>query len=523
MVLQTRADCIAVFNETLVLAQADQVSTSGTERLELLLATHFQDNDDGAHFRSMLCYGRPNVPVTTNDFNTFLVLPLSKFQLRLHTTPSFLPIQLQKLGYDSTRALRLEKMKHAEASVMFMLRYVKNQFFSNNEDVDYFLNKPIPERWLRCIIIGKVERSQLQNVDVPSLEDLELRITRSLEFSVQQKRLYPQAKFFTVESALAWQTTPSDTAEKIDYDALYLKACSDFPAYLQQLLSAKDEYLDELAGVDVGHAYPEVEWRFKKMYDQAPPRRVDGINLKLGRDNKEVGGTVVALHQYISPKFLAYYTVDHDASCAYMKDERSRHKKDRKIRVASLDHIDTKPIWLQFGDTDVYLYLSQKASAAEEKWLFIVNFVMNLLVDFANDRIKAQHGGKGHRLELMRKRDYRVAVGSASNPLQGNYGKHQDGKNGTVKPGDPNYSTYQLMVPTLCIQNYAHRNTKIEWSPVADPTFTAGTVWQECILFHIQLLNVNELFVHYVSSSVVAASFIPPCRACCIAYKFPLH
>ena len=53
--------------------------------------------------------------------------------------------------------------------------------------------------------------------------------------------------------------------------------------------------------------------------------------------------------------------------------------------MASIDHVDTKPTWLQFGDTSyIYLHLSQKASAAEEKWLFIVNFVMNTLVDMVN-------------------------------------------------------------------------------------------------------------------------------------------
>jgi hypothetical protein len=222
---------------------------------------------------------------------------------------------------------------------------------------------------------------------------------------------------------------------------------------------------------------------------------------------------VVAIHQYISPSFLAYYTVDHNAVCLYMTDERSSHKKDRKIRVAALDRVDTKPIWLQFGDTtDVYLYLSQKASAAEEKWLSIVNFVMNLLVEFVNNRIKVQHGTRVRELELMRKRDYRVAVCSASNPLEGNFGWHQDGKNGIVVIGDAQYSTFQLMVPTLCLQNYSHPNTKIEWAPINQPTYTACTVVQECILFHIQLLAVNEKFKHHVSVHYVEQKTTPALR-----------
>ena len=38
------------------------------------------------------------------------------------------------------------------------------------------------------------------------------------------------------------------------------------------------------------------------------------------------------------------------------------------------------------------MYLSQKASAAEEKWLFLVNYVMNLLVGMVNSCIKATQG-----------------------------------------------------------------------------------------------------------------------------------
>jgi hypothetical protein len=236
------------------------------------------------------------------------------------------------------------------------------------------------------------------------------------------------------------------------------------------------------------------------MHKQAPPRRVSKHDLMLGKDSLEIGGTVVALHQCVSPSFLSSYTVDHDSSCAYMRDVRSSRKKNRKIRVAALDHVDTLPTWLQFGDTtDVCLCLSQKASVAEEQWLSVVNFVMNLLVDFVNSAIKAKHGGKVRKFELLRKRDYRVAVGSASNPLEGNFGWHQDGKNGIVDVGDTNYSTFQLMVPTLCLQNYSHSNTTIEWAPISEPHFIAGAITQECILLHIQLLGVNEKFRHHVS------------------------
>ena len=498
--VESQAECMSVLEETLLLAQADSTksSESAQRRLELLLATYFQEDSVGAHFRSMICYGCGGVSVSLAEFNTFIVAPKSKFVLQLQTTSSHLPIRLQRASTEATKELRANTRKQAHASVKFMLQYVSQNFFFGNKDIEFF-SEDIPDRWTNCIIAGMVERSILNSVDCPSLSDLQHRIIKSLEYSVALKLVKPRSWFFSVESAQAWKKESEDTT---DYDKLYLKACSDFPEHLADLLGSQ-LYLDELAGVEVSHSYPEVEKRFQLLYGKAPPRTVQGVDLQLGKDNVEIGGTVVALHQYLSPKFLAYYTVDHDASCSYMRDERSEHKKERKIRVASMDHVDTKPTWLQFGDSvDVYLYLSQKASAAEEKWLFIVNYVMNLLVEMVNSRVKATIGGKGRRLELMRKRDYRVAVGSASNPLEGNYGKHGDAKNGIVIPGDIDYSTYQLMVPTLCIQNYAHANTKIQWSPVSDPAYTAGVVTQECVLFHIQLLNVNELFQHWVSNGL---------------------
>ena len=507
--VQSHKDCVAVLEETIELSLSDPpVSGDSLLRLEFLLTSYFQDDEVGSHFRSMICYGSGDTSVSIADFNTYIVGPQTNYDLHLADNQVHLPIKLQRTAFSARKELRSNTMKHAQASVLFILGYVVKAYYSQNEDVTFFMRSPPPKTWIHCIILGKDERSLTRSVDPPSLTDLQHRVIKSLEHSVAQKLAHPQAKFFTVESATAWK---NGVGNEIDYNSFFIKSCSEFPAYLRDLLGAS-LYLDELAGVEVGNPYPEVEKRFQAMYDQAPPRHVEGIDLKLGKSNSEIGGTVLALHQYLSPRFLAFYTVDHDSMCSYMKDERSQHKKERKIRVASIDHVDTKPTWLQFGDTsNIYLYLSQKASAAEEKWLFIVNFVMNLLVDMVNSRVKAQHGGRGCRLERMRKRDYRVAVGSASNPLEGNFGRHQDGKNGIVIYGDAKYSTHQLMVPTLCLQNYAYANTKIQWAPVNDPKFTAGAVTQECVLIHIQLLNVNEAFEHWVCFVLVVHSVLLPC------------
>jgi hypothetical protein len=505
-------DCYLVLEETLTLACAHEFTLDSQGRLDHLLVSYFQNDAAGACFRSMLCYGRDDMHVSTEELNKFAVLPSSQFLMELHTSAVNPPVRFKRVSNADRQELRQDALKGALASVHFVLAHLARHDFADNQDVVYLSKLSIPTNWGNSILGLSTRYPQFTVADVPSLEEVQHRIRMSLEYSLVLRKSNPKARFFTAKSGLAWKTVASAVPPPIDYQALYLKGCSDFPNYIRDLLGP-DQYLDQLAGVDVGTSYPEVEARFQKMYDQSPPRHVDGHDLKLGEFSKEVGGTVVAFHQFISPRFLAYYVVDHDASCAYMTDQRASHKKDRKIRVASLDHVDTNPTWLQFGDkSDVYLYFSQKASVAEEKWLVVVNYVMNLLVDFVNTGVKKNvPSGKVRKFERLRKRDYRVAVGSASNPLLGNFGWHSDGKNGIVNVGDPNYSTFHLMVPTFCIQNYAHPNTKIEWSPIIEPTYIAGVVTQECILFHVQLLSVNEKFRHHVSLPVEVSL---PCPVC---------
>jgi hypothetical protein len=506
--LESQLACHAVLAEAKALFHASPLTSSRQHRLDLLLFSYFQDNALGASFRSMTCYGVDHSPVSIQQFNDFIIRPFSNFEFEL-SPPRTVPVSIcfQSLSKEAQRERHCNTLDHAHATITFVLQHVLKEHYPGQTDL-VFLATTLPLSWKNAII-NNPHRSQLSVVDIPPLLELEDRIRQSIDFSLTLRITSPRARFFSVLSGSTWQETPV-IPEIINYEEIYLQGCSDFPAHLASLLGT-DKYLDELAGVDVGHSHPEVEARFQKMYEQAPARHVEGHNLFMGKDGVKVGGTVLALHQYLSPAFLAYFVVDLDASCAYMKEERSGHKKDRIIRVASMDHVDTKPTWLQFGDSNVYLYLSQRASAAEEKWLSIVNYMMNLLVDFVNARIKTRFGNNVSTLCLMRPRDYRVAVGSAGNPkANANLGKHGDGKNGIVIVDDPMYSLFQLMVPTLCLQNYAHANTSIYWAPNCEPKYIAAEVKHECVLIHSQLLGVNEKFHHWVCSSLSLLALIDP-------------
>ena len=73
---------------------------------------------------------------------------------------------------------------------------------------------------------------------------------------------------------------------------------------------------------------------------------------------------------------------------------KAMNNKERMLRVFSLDHTHDQPTWMQFGKaTNVYLYLSQRASAAEEGWLVISNYVVKLLINFINKNLDVDNKG----------------------------------------------------------------------------------------------------------------------------------
>jgi hypothetical protein len=229
---------------------------------------------------------------------------------------------------------------------------------------------------------------------LPSLEELRLQVEKSISYSFSAKAANPKVHFISPASGVAWCPASDVEVEEHNFEDLVLEACSKFPAHLSILLQEDGQYLDELACVHIPYFDPMVAARFQSMYDQSPSRHLEGIDLMRGKDSHKLGGTTLALHQYLSPAFLAYYTADQD-SCSYMQDIRSSHKKDRKVRVASTRHDNSKPIWLQFGATsDVFLYLSQTASVGEQLWLTVVNFVTQLLMAYINSELKKGVLGK---------------------------------------------------------------------------------------------------------------------------------
>ena len=494
----SQSECLAILDEAMKLVQLSPRTVIQNSRLLHLLKLYFQTKSPTSlQFRSMICHNNLNISVTLNDFNLYVIQPQTDFEFQLGDQPPDVETQFQRIA-NRTKSHGKDLSEHAHAKIRFVLRNLQHP---EQTSIDSY---SVPKTWLNAIL-GLQGKSTRLLTGVPSLQELHSRIQCSVEYSLKS-----ESPYFNVDSGEAWKRQIYDhPRESIDFDELQLLAMSKFPEYLNSFLGERDLYLDERAGVKVPYYVPEVAARFKALIGDAPPRRVEGIPLKRRSDSPkgEIGGTVVAIHQYLSPAFLAYFTTDQD-SCAYMDDIRSKHKKDRKIRVSSSDHLNSKPVWVQFGEkSDPYLYLSQKASAGEELWLKIVNYLMHLLEEFVNEFVSSEvsriRGGlpplSSDSEKMYKAPRYATNVAACGDPLVSLFGKHTDLRFGLDSATIPLFSRDNLIVPTGCIQNHSQSITKVTWSTKEEPSVEVGSVTQEQNLIHMQLGRVQVHWYHAVS------------------------
>ena len=498
----SQRDCIDILNEVLAIVNLSRRTSLQQSRLCMLLVKYFQPKLlSSCQFRSMICHNNPSIPVSLHDFNEYVIQPYTGYQLRIGGPVRHVEYQFQVITSETRKEFGDALESHARDKIDFVMGYYNY--------VEHPLLKHIGTyqrslKWYQAIL--GIENRKKTLIDVPSLDELRQRIECSIRWYVAAGDTRNKPSAFGLESGSAWRPSKPDVP---DYNHLHLSALSKFPAYLGGLLAEKDLYLDEAADAKVPYFVPEVAARFQAMIEDAGAPRVEGVFLRRNKDSspEDIGGTVVAIHQYLSPAFLAYFTTDQDASL-YMDDIRSVNKKERKIRVSSSDHTNTKPIWVQFGDkSDVYVYLSQKASVGETLWLKIVNYLMGLLEEFVNDFTSKGAVGKGERnrgrLKVPSGKEYtvpnyRTNVAACGDPLVSDYGLHSDSRPGLDHAAIPRYSRFNLKVPTLCIQNHSEKTTSIEWYPNDELSWMAGSVTQEQNLIHIQLDSVQVYWKHRV-------------------------
>jgi hypothetical protein len=480
----------AILEETLLLLRVFSKVAEDLARLDLLLNSHFQEDAKGMEFRSLCCYGRVGEKVPLKLFNQLCILPNTGWGFQLESkratiVPSALREE-QTYAYLSDFAATVAGILHA------ILKGVIGAHPKGDLILDFIPVDGIPPTWFQAVI-GSVYSTD--PFPLPSVSILRDRMSHCLDRALQQKPSSPRTiLFFCAESGAYWQ----EDNDSFDSKKFYLECCSEFPTYLEDLLMQKRTTLDKLAGLkEPTNRHYDVEAMVEDAYSRATKKGMEKADLELS--DGSLGGTVFAMHNgMLSAQWVASYLVDTDNNL-FMEDVRAKimNAKERMLRIFSTDHTFHNPTWLQFGSQEkIYLYLSQRASTAEEGWLTIANYVINLLIDYINLRLDADDKGKEFKLERV---DYTVGVASIANPAFGLFSLHSDAKPGIVDSASAMYSKFMLMVPTLGIQNHCAPTCDISWvgkDDAAERKLASFT--HDFVITHWQLMNVNEMFKHQV-------------------------
>ena len=481
----------AILVEALSLLEARRNAEPANTRLEHLLANHFSRND----FRSLCCFGHKGGVVSVELFNSLCILPSTDWAI--HLVGGSASIQP---AFTAMSVAVLEQIKLLTENVIILF----GDILESHPQSDLIRsNFPrgglVPSLWVLAIL-GLKKHDGKSDYKPPTLDELRRRIALSLDASIVKKLDKPASQFFSQDNGFLWQKVD----DSFDINKVYLSVCSEFPDRLEKLLQASGKTLDQLAGVEVAHRYPKVEALVREALSRGKKHGTESKDLKL--EDGSLGGTVFAIHNaHHSVEWIAAYLVDTDNN-VFMEDVRaaSLAEKERLLRIFSTYHSQDHPSWVQFGNSkDVFVYLSRLASAAEQGFLKIQSYVINLLIDDINKAVKSLDT---HGICSLDHFHYDTGVVSLGNPITSSLAAHQDAKPGIVCPHTPTFSLFLLMVPTMAFQNNCGPTAHLSWYRANDPKKTKQVTFvHDFFINHFQLMQVNDKFFH---------------EACCLVPSF---
>ena len=134
--LESRSQCYSALYEIIGLHRAINKSTPSSvthssadvKQLESLSVQYLQDDDYGAAFRSLICYGHCDIDVPLMLFNQFIVLPSSQYEFQLSPLASSLLFKFEKVDGLMQVELHENTLIAAYASVDFVFAHVTKQF-----------------------------------------------------------------------------------------------------------------------------------------------------------------------------------------------------------------------------------------------------------------------------------------------------------------------------------------------------------------------------------------------------------
>jgi hypothetical protein len=145
-----------------------------------------------------------------------------------------------------------------------------------------------------------------------------------------------------------------------------------------------------------------------------------------------------------------------------------------------------------------------------------VNFIHSSYLNFLNDKLDEATGSTKLGLPEHPGGHYDSLMTMISDPTSSLYGLHDDGKPGLCEaeenPGSNLniYSKFNLVVPTVCIQNHSKKTTRIQFfDKSSDSSKHIGEILCDVVTIHVQLIGVQHTCLHSVSDRLFIASSNP--------------
>jgi hypothetical protein len=217
-------------------------------------------------------------------------------------------------------------------------------------------------------IVGKDDSNKSENsLSLPTIR-YRLQLFHKYTQQVRDKRL------FCLSDAAIWIDSDLETRERI-----ILEISSMFPDFLQKHINSYSKscaYFDDIALCHhtSGKAFKNRTFSLNKEHYGSFPPKVVGTNLISKCQNNKLLGTVMAIHNPVSPDFMKRYMDASDRSM-FMAGDGKDANSGKALRFASQYHnYDSMPNFLQFGEGNgLRLLLSQSTQIMENSLLRIVD------------------------------------------------------------------------------------------------------------------------------------------------------
>jgi hypothetical protein len=217
-----------------------------------------------------------------------------------------------------------------------------------------------------------------------------------------------------------------------------------------------------------------------------------------------------------SPECIDDYLSRFEQSSFQVDHRNPTH--DRGMRFSSpLHEHGGLPLWLQFGEGNgSSLTLSQPSNPEEIKMLAYINFVYFLYAEYVNSGMEKKYGRSfAERWGLPVSKDHFDSLMSmVVNPENSNHGRHTDAKRGLTCDDDTaaiaadgrgslrEYSSFNLVVPTLAIQNHSVRSTSTTFFD-GKSNIKVGEVTCKIVTLYWQLAGLQSNSEHEVSNTLL--------------------